>query len=163
MNGRAFTGRRSVRRRVLDAGARPAAIAAVLGIAIALTGGCGPADAPTVTVAADDPGAYAQVARRAEDHLLAHGARRARRQHPDGYWFRGSLVMPGGGPTCAIASVTAGAHGPLVTDVLFDPSGMVSVRIRADERDRDRCLARVERALSTFVARPASGRGRTGG
>jgi hypothetical protein len=94
----------------------------------------------------------ASLADRVAGHLLANGARTARAHHPGNHWFRGSLVLPAGGATCAIASIATGAHGPLVTDAVFDASGMVSVRVRAADRDRERCLAAARRALATFDA-----------
>jgi hypothetical protein len=117
--------------------------------AAAVLAGCGgdggPAPAPAATTAADP------VAR-VTAHLLAHGARRAARGHPEGYWFAGSLVLPAGGGTCAVASITAGAHGPLVTDVVFDRSGTVSVRVRASPAQRPRCMAAAREALRGFDA-----------
>lgn len=96
----------------------------------------------------EDRTAPERVADRVTAHLLRHGARRARSDHPERHWFRGSLVLPGGGATCAVAGVAVGAHAPLVTDAVYDASGTVSVRIRAAERDRARCLAAARRALA---------------
>jgi hypothetical protein len=98
--------------------------------------------------AAPPPPPAPSAADRVEAHLLAHGARRARADHPGRYWFRGGLVLPRGGPTCAVAGITAGAHAPLVTDAVYDATGTVSVRIRARPADRARCLAAARGALA---------------
>ena len=92
------------------------------------------------------------TAERVALHLLDHGARRARDADPAGYRFPGSLVLPDGGATCTIASITVGAHGPLVTDAVFDASGTVTVRVRAAEGDLAGCLAAARIALRGFDA-----------
>ncbi len=81
-------------------------------------------------------------------HLLSHGARRAAADHPGGRWFRGDLVLPAGGPTCAVAGITSASHAPLIVNAVFDPSGTIAVRIRAAERDRAACLEAAGRALA---------------
>lgn len=125
---------------------RPRRRRAAVGLACLAPAGCG--GGPAATTGPEPPPAAERVTR----HLLDHGAVIARDAHPDGHWFPGSVVLPRGGPTCAVASITTGAHGPLVTDAVFDPSGTVTVRIRAAAADRARCVAAVRRALRGFTA-----------
>lgn len=131
------------------ASGRAAIRLAVAAGAVIVTMGCTGGDpdaASTASAPAPD------TAERVALHLLDHGARRALRADPGGYRLPGSLVLPRGGATCTIASITVGAHGPLVTDAVFDRSGTVTVRIRAAGRDLDRCLAAARVALRGFDA-----------
>ncbi len=89
-------------------------------------------------------------------HLLAHGARRATADHPSRRWFRGDLLLPAGGPSCAVAGITSASHAPLIVDAVFDPSGTIAVRIRATERDHAACLDAAARALEGLEI-PADG------
>ena len=89
-------------------------------------------------------------------HLLSHGARRAAADHPGGRWFRGDLVLPAGGPTCAVAGITSASHAPLIVNAAFDPSGTIAVRIRSAERDHAACLEAAGRALAALDL-PAGG------
>lgn len=130
----------------------------VCGVAVMLTlagctGGTGASRDAGPTDRSGDP------IERVTSHLLGRGARVAASTHPDRYWFPGSLVLPAGGPTCAVASITVGAHGPLVTDVVFEASGTVAVRVRAAPADLQRCVATARRMLRGFDATAPSDEG----
>ncbi len=128
---------------------RGALVAGAALVVLAGVGGCVSDDATPPT--GNAPGATTGGELSAEHvsaHLIDNGARRARSDHPGGYWFRGDLTLPAGGPTCAVAGITTGSHAPLVVDAVYDATGTVSVRIRAAERDRPGCLDAARRALA---------------
>ena len=135
---------------------RAIVLLALLTAAVAVVG-CGGSTSASSSQTDPNAGVISQaesdaaLERAASAYLLAHGARRATTDNPAGYWSRGDIYLPQGGPSCSVSAIFTGQNADIAMNAVRDASGHVAVKLGATAAGNVRCLKAGAAAIAGFA------------